>query len=424
MAVAAKDSPEEKSPYAVNKPLYDEATSIKGKMKLVEGRIEKMEQHRSEVSESVYFKVKNDYNTELDGVRRSFEEKCKALEGELGQLYRAQAKHEDELAGHLQILEEAKFRHVLGEYTDKKFKEVESKENKEIKTFNDLLDIIKGSIKQYEEVLGHPFQPGTPSKTAEKSVKPAASTPPPPQAKPTIPKAAPQKTAIEEDTLKALGISKEIPTTSFAAEDTGSLDFEEKLSEDLDMILGSEGDYFSQESEALLNESTGIKEPVAPAESTPKAKATAPTTAKPTPNLDDSLSKILRDIPMDEFAVQEEASEVSITVNPESTGAKIKFQDTPQEASLLLLQGELDESEIFLSENTSIGRSPSNDIVLKESKISRQHATINFRDGHYVIVDLKSSNGILVNGKKVEEAYLSDGDEISIGSFKFQFNLS
>jgi pSer/pThr/pTyr-binding forkhead associated (FHA) protein len=89
-----------------------------------------------------------------------------------------------------------------------------------------------------------------------------------------------------------------------------------------------------------------------------------------------------------------------------------------------LVEGELDESEFILGENTSIGRSPSNDIVLKESKISRQHASINFHNGNYVLVDLKSSNGVYVNGKKVEEAALKDGDEVSVGSFKFQFNLA
>lgn len=120
--------------------------------------------------------------------------------------------------------------------------------------------------------------------------------------------------------------------------------------------------------------------------------------------------------------VEEEASEVSQTANTESTGAQIDISGLG-EASLLLIEGDLDDPEITLSENTSIGRSPSNDIVLKESKVSRQHATIHYRNGQYVLVDLKSSNGVFVNGAKVEEATLNDGDELSIGSFKFQFNL-
>ncbi|MBL7685559.1 MAG: FHA domain-containing protein, partial [Deltaproteobacteria bacterium] len=74
-----------------------------------------------------------------------------------------------------------------------------------------------------------------------------------------------------------------------------------------------------------------------------------------------------------------------------------------------------------LGENNSLGRSPSNDVVLKEAKVSRQHATINYIRGGYVIVDLKSSNGVYVNGEKVEEHELQDGDEIAIGSYKMKF---
>ena len=135
--------------------------------------------------------------------------------------------------------------------------------------------------------------------------------------------------------------------------------------------------------------------------------------------MDDSLSAILKDIPFDEEPAQQSA----VRGIGEETGAKIEAGSVP-EASLILLEGDLDENEYILAENTSLGRSPSNDVVLKETKVSRQHAAINFRDGYYVLVDLKSSNGVFVNGKRIDEMALKDGDEVEIGSFKFQFNLS
>ncbi len=87
-----------------------------------------------------------------------------------------------------------------------------------------------------------------------------------------------------------------------------------------------------------------------------------------------------------------------------------------------MLKGDYDEKEILLGENTSIGRSPTNDIVLKEAKVSRQHAAINFMNGNFVVVDLKSSNGVLVNVKRIEEHVLADGDLIQIGSYQFKFS--
>ena len=158
MAMPAKTPTEESSPYAVNKALFEEAAAIKEKMKMVENRLVKMDEHRNEVSEAVYFKVKTDYETQLDSVKQSFSEKCKDVEKELATLYEAQQEQETHLAGHQEVLEEARFRHTLGEFNDKKFKDLEGSQNKEIKKYGDLLEIIKSSIKQYEEILGYSYQ--------------------------------------------------------------------------------------------------------------------------------------------------------------------------------------------------------------------------------------------------------------------------
>lgn len=432
MAVPAKTVTEESSsPYAVNKALFDEATAVKDKMKLIEGRLQKMEEHRSEVSDSVYLKVKTDYEVQLDEVRGLFEGKCREIEGELKHLYQAQSEQEESLSKHQEVLEEAKFRHKLGEYNDKKFKDVESQQNKEIKKYSDLLDTIKASIKQYEDILGRAFdakatpayeKPAAPVKKVEPPPPPAAPTPVQAKAPPAASPASLKEK--DEDTLKTqsppiedfpeAALPSVLKDEAPAAESEQA--FEAKLSDELDMFLETEGDYFSQEPE----EAPAAAEP-SPAPSAPAAKAEAafPSTVSKTKPVEDSISTILRDIPL-----EDEGGEAVTKGAAEETGSNIDVREVPAEASLLLIEGDLDESEFILGENTSIGRSPSNDICLKESKVSRQHAAINLRNGHYVMIDLKSSNGILINGRKVEEAYLQDGDIITVGSFKFQFNLA
>jgi len=55
------------------------------------------------------------------------------------------------------------------------------------------------------------------------------------------------------------------------------------------------------------------------------------------------------------------------------------------------------------------------DLILDDAMVSGKHCTIEFRDGEFVLKDLDSTNGTLVNGKRVKEAVLSAGVEIAIG---------
>jgi pSer/pThr/pTyr-binding forkhead associated (FHA) protein len=66
---------------------------------------------------------------------------------------------------------------------------------------------------------------------------------------------------------------------------------------------------------------------------------------------------------------------------------------------------------------TTIGRTPDNFISFPDdSNVSRYHAEIESRDADYCLIDLNSSNGTTVNGKRVTgETYLSDGDVIVLG---------
>ncbi|HKX13156.1 MAG TPA: FHA domain-containing protein, partial [bacterium] len=278
----------------------------------------------------------------------------------------------------------------------------------------------------YEGQRGEPEKP-RPIKTPVSSLPaaaPSAPPPPPPVAKTPAPKAPDEDTSktrdfvvedlIEEAPPPAPPPTPSAPVVNEAPVDAGDTDvgFEDKLSDELDMFLEGESQYFGEQAPAKAPE---------PVKAAPKSEKISPKQSlSRTEPVEDSISTILRDIPMDD-----EGPEAAITKSAsEETGAKIDIREVPAEASMLLIEGDLDESEFILGENTSIGRSPSNDIVLKESKVSRQHAAINYIGGNYVLVDLKSSNGVFVNGKKIEEAALRDGDEVSVGSFKFQFNLA
>ncbi|MFH1728000.1 MAG: GGDEF domain-containing protein [Pseudomonadota bacterium] len=64
-----------------------------------------------------------------------------------------------------------------------------------------------------------------------------------------------------------------------------------------------------------------------------------------------------------------------------------------------------------------IGRAKDVDIVMNDIGISRKHAQIAFTgNGQLAIFDLNSTNGTYVNGERVSEQELADGDKIQIGS--------
>ncbi|MGH9364557.1 MAG: FHA domain-containing protein [Thermoanaerobaculia bacterium] len=70
---------------------------------------------------------------------------------------------------------------------------------------------------------------------------------------------------------------------------------------------------------------------------------------------------------------------------------------------------------------TAIGRSPKSQIHLSQSAVSRHHADIVFGPEGYKVVDMGSPNGVIVNGQRVRERVLADGDVIVVGLEKLVY---
>lgn len=69
-----------------------------------------------------------------------------------------------------------------------------------------------------------------------------------------------------------------------------------------------------------------------------------------------------------------------------------------------------------------IGKKTDNDIVVSDKTVSRNHIEIQVTDDNsYLLKDLNSTNGTMINGMKVKEAFLSQGDQIEIGETKIEF---
>ena len=60
-------------------------------------------------------------------------------------------------------------------------------------------------------------------------------------------------------------------------------------------------------------------------------------------------------------------------------------------------------------------------MVLDDATVSRRHALVMERDGGVVIADDRSRNGLFVNGRRVDQARLRNGDEVQLGARVMRF---
>jgi hypothetical protein len=99
-------------------------------------------------------------------------------------------------------------------------------------------------------------------------------------------------------------------------------------------------------------------------------------------------------------------------VSPEELGLE-------QEIAVLTYDGSRHEVK---QRRVVLGRSRDCDIQLADANVSRRHAELRQEGAAYWIVDLDSTNGLEVNGKRVKRAKLAEGDTITLGSTKIRFD--
>jgi predicted component of type VI protein secretion system len=80
-----------------------------------------------------------------------------------------------------------------------------------------------------------------------------------------------------------------------------------------------------------------------------------------------------------------------------------------------------DGRRIEVRDGVTLGRAPQCDVVLEDTKASRQHARLVVTGSVVEIEDLESSNGTLLNGTPVRRRLLRDGDRIQIGTTTLRF---
>jgi hypothetical protein len=91
------------------------------------------------------------------------------------------------------------------------------------------------------------------------------------------------------------------------------------------------------------------------------------------------------------------------------------------EPALVLLDGDQAVRTVPIGRRVRLGRQADNDLVVTDPGVSRHHAEVTSERGTCTLRDLGSTNGTLVNGTRVSEHALRDGDRIQLGTSVIEF---
>jgi pSer/pThr/pTyr-binding forkhead associated (FHA) protein len=106
---------------------------------------------------------------------------------------------------------------------------------------------------------------------------------------------------------------------------------------------------------------------------------------------------------------------------PESTPVVTPDPEPAPEVVTVTLDG---RAHRITSRTFVIGRSRECDLTLTDGNASRRHAEIVQEADTYVVVDLGSTNGTELNGKRITREELTDGDRITVGATDLVFGRS
>jgi diguanylate cyclase (GGDEF)-like protein len=130
--------------------------------------------------------------------------------------------------------------------------------------------------------------------------------------------------------------------------------------------------------------------------------------------------------------MQNKSDDTSLSKEPNEIDTRSgQYQHSSERRpALVFLRGELLAVPIPLErEQVTLGRALEADIRINDSRASRLHARIMTErdeatgESRYCLVDLGSTNGTILNGKRIDRAFLQDGDKFEVGDQLIRFEM-
>lgn len=344
----------------IDASVIDELMEIKQERETISERLAKMAEDQGKVSDVVYRRVRRDYESKISALER----KAAPLKDKARQEYAKLKSLLDRIQSAHQATkldkEEIDFRHKLGEFPEEDYEKRMSELDGKLDEQTSQVEEAESVKEQFVAAFDSEEDLASPAPApAEPAAKPPAPPPGITTPKPVVP--APGATAAIPAAEQEKPISAPIPVPPLA---------DAKPSADGTVILPEEA-----------------PPPPADGDDADAANGTPATTQEASPSTTSPAGK---------------------------TVVLVK-------GKLIAIDTDLGATEFPLEPLTFIGRTPENQIRLNKPAVSRRHAQIAQSESGYVLRDLTSENGTYVNGERVKERPLADGDRVQIGTVRFVF---
>lgn len=354
---------------------------------LLKGMLEKAVTGKASVPSDIFERVTGEYQKKFDETETELEPLHSEIESLQKKWSNDLTEAETKAEELKQKMQEAEFRHLVGEYDDPKFADLEKPLRTELAVLATTADEIREKLDQIDVAMTNRVD-------SSGHTEPDA-TPPAPESTDSADALAEPAEVNDEPEL--------VESTDEPAEDI-DVDDEAELVESTDEPADEVDTDTPEETRQVFDEDLidltdwtkefqrdGKKQGGATLDRSKSAKTSTDDVATKTEDVD--LATAMADD--------------SETSKPTQVGFPV----------LIIVKGPGEGKKLPLLPMTmTLGREHDNNLELKDEDVARYHARIVYRSGDYVIEDLESSAGTWVNGKRISETPLGHGDKIRVGS--------
>lgn len=409
------------------------------KRAVLEDMLNKAEDEKESVKQGIYQRVCREYQTELDQVKTELDPLVAEVERSQTewseQLRETEAKAKEVQEG----LEEHEFRYRVGEYKDTEYSKLETPLKKQLEEYFKTSSDLRSKLEQIEaahQTLGDGTTHATQATAPRPEAAPAAESQPKPMKSHDVsPEEKPVLSGVSTGGATSLATDGEAQTKTPAQNTAPD---SSKSTPDTE----SEFDpFYDPGTPPKTAGHTPASEPQEPTRTATQRRGddvvdltdwtkefqrekkmdgggsskTPPKPPTPTPALSDDDRESLSGLADPTTS----AADTAPPVRKETRRVKPAPTLDPSGGFpvLIIVKGPGAGKKLPLVPVTmTLGREHDNNIELKDEEVARYHARISFERGQYVLEDLESSSGTWVNDEKVNQAPLTHGDKIRVGT--------
>jgi hypothetical protein len=377
----------------LSEDLVRDTRVVVGHRHRVEGLVASAEEGREQVSAEIFSRVAEDYRRQLDEIAGQYAPLRERAGEELRRIKREEARLQLELDQVNDHLEELRFRCRVGEFDEKELRRREAEKLALVNQLQEQLKTIGSTMETAKELLGDDLDVvlrGDAGQRPPVASPPAAAGAPPHGG--TMPMPKPGGPPAEGTSPGGVRGSAPPPPVS--------------------------------QGTVLL--------PTPPPSAAPKPPVAAP---KPPEAKPPEPKKVVRvepvaapSAPHPPAAAAAPAVEGTVLMSlpaeavpaPASGPSDSSTQGLPQ-ALLTRKKPDAGKTYVIDKDGLTLGRSNQCDVVVQGATVSRRHAVIRYENGGYLLEDVSSGGGVLINGQRQKSCALKNGDEIGVGAAVFEF---